>query len=170
MRKLLVLLIIIFLVSCGYTTRGFLYDGYKIKIKPVENKINITSEDRKYSGYTSFPILIENRLTNEIVTKFNIDGGLKVVNEDPEALSLTCTVDDYKKETVRYTDNDDVEEQRLRLYVNIILVDSSGKELIKKTVVGESTYFINRASEESAQIELIDDAARRIVEAVAEAW
>lgn len=181
MRNFLVLLFFI-VAGCGYTTRGFVYPEDTIIIKPVVNKIDITSESGKYSDYTSFPILIENRLTNKIINKFNIDGNLKVVSEDPQALVLTCNVTSYDKETLRYTDNDDSSEQRLRLGVDMKLVSGDGKVLKEKRVVGESTYYpegvdsandsarVIRVSESAAQMDLIDDTARRICEAVTEEW
>ena len=181
MKKFLVLLLFI-VVGCGYTTRGFVYVEDTIIIKPVINKIDITSESRKYSDYTSFPILIENRLTNEIVSKFNIDGNLKVVSEDPNALKLVCTVNDYSRDTLRYTGSNAVSEQRLRLNVHIKLTSGDGKVLKEKNVTGETTYYpdgispdnesktIVRTSESAAQLDLINDAARRITEAVTEEW
>ncbi len=173
MKGFLALLLLI-MVGCGYTTRGFIYAEDTIIIKPVVNKVDITSESRKYSDYTSFPILIENRLTNEIVSKFNIEGNLKVVSEDPRALKLTCAVENYDKETLRYTEgSNEVEEQRLRLSVHMKLTSGEGKVLQDKRVVGESTYYltgVNQRSESTAQLDLIDDTARRICEAVTEAW
>ena len=171
MRKNIVLLLIFVFMGCGYTTRGFIYKTSKILIEPITNKIDITSEDRKYSGYTTYPILIENRLTNKIVNKFNIDGNLKVVNNDNEALKLICEITDYKKEALSYSkeNRDEVSEQRLRLYVKIKLVDVSGEILKDKIIVGETTYFLT-GSETAAQEDLIEDTARRVLESVVEEW
>ena len=172
MKNFLVLLLLI-VVGCGYTTRGFIYAEDTIIIEPVINKIDITSEDRKFSNYASFPILIENRLTNELISKFNIEGNLKVVNEDPKALNLACTVHNYDKETLRYDESDEVSEQRLRLHVRIELKSGDGEVLKNKNVIGETTYYLsgaNQESESSAQVDLIDDTARRICEAVTEEW
>ncbi|MCK4520150.1 MAG: hypothetical protein KAT96_03225 [Candidatus Omnitrophica bacterium] len=170
MKNFLVLLFLIIIVGCGYTTRGFVYTEDSIIIKPVVNKINITSESRKYSNYVSFPILIENRLTNELVSKFNIEGNLKVVSHDPGALSLACIVEGYNRETLRYTESDDPDEQRLRLNVHIKLTSPEGKILQDRVVVGETTYYFNSKTESAAQLDLIDDTARRICEAVTEEW
>lgn len=172
MKNFLVLLLLI-IVGCGYTTRGFIYAEDTIIIKPVINKIDITSESRKYSDYTSFPILIENRLTNEIISKFNIEGNLKVVSEDPNALKLVCTVNNYSSDTLRYTSSDAVSEQRLRLHVHIRLTSGDGKVLKDKNVIGETEYYLigaNKKSESAAQLDLINDTARRISEAVTEEW
>ena len=173
MNRFLVALIFLITSGCGYTTRGFVYESDKIIIYPVENKIDIASGGRRVSGYVNFPILIENKLTNELVNKFNVDGHLKVVSQDLGALRLACTVNSYSKEALRYTDSDDIREQRLRLHVHIQLVHSKGKLLKDKLVVGESTFFLsgpNQRSEVSAQGDLIDDTARRISEAVLEEW
>lgn len=172
MKNFLILLLF-FVASCGYTTRGFVYTEDSIIIKPVVNKVNITSTGRNYSDYVSFPILIENRLTNELVSKFNIEGNLKVVNQGPEALILDCVVKSYNRETLRYTESDDPDEQRLHLNVHIKLTSPKGKILQDKVVVGETTYYLegaNKKSESAAQLDLIDDTARRICEAVTEEW
>lgn len=169
MKNFLVLLLF-FIVSCGYTTRGFIYTESSIIIKPAVNKINITSQDRKYSDYVSFPILIENKLTNALVSKFNIDGNLKVVNQSNKALTLVSTVTNYDRETLSYDDINDPDEQRLRLSVQVKLISPEGKILQDRVVVGETTYVLDTKNESAAQLDLIDDVARRICEAVTEAW
>jgi len=172
MRYLLVIFLIV-LVGCGYTTRGFVYQEDRIYIRPVINKISITQEDRVYSSYTSYPILLEKRLTNVLVNKFNIDGHLKVAGEDLDALILECEVRDYKKEALRYADNDAVTEQRLRLTVHMILRDKDNNIIKEREIIGETSYFLSGSlmkSEASAQADLVDDTARRILEAVVEDW
>ncbi len=172
MKKLLVILALI-VAGCGYATSGCMYTGQKIIITPVANAIDITSEKRKYSNYESYPILIENTLTNRLVREFNIEGSMKVVSSDPQAFKLACTITDYKKEALRYSGDDDVREQRLRLYVQMKFTDPAGKALIERSVVGETTYFLsgaNQKSETAAQSDLVDDTARRLSEAVLEEW
>ena len=68
--------LLLFLAGCGYTTRGFIYEEKEIIIHPVKNEIDISSSARIASGHVNFPILIENKLTTDLVTKFNIDGYL----------------------------------------------------------------------------------------------
>ena len=163
--------------GCGYVAGGFKYQGRGIVVSPVVNKIKIATEARKYTGYVSYPILIEDKLTNEIIRQFNIDGNLVVTRQGPQALILTCAVVDYDKETLRYTDSDDVKEQRLRLRVEMKLHSSDGTLLQHRRVVGESSYYLeqefmgdDKKSESFAQVELVRDTARRIVEAVVEEW
>lgn len=175
MIKFLILFVFFLSSGCGYTTRGSMYAGRKLMVIPVINKIDVTAFSEKTSGYVNFPILIENKLTNEIVSRFNTDGQLKVVSQDSEALVLTCSVNNYTKHTLRYDEDQDgeVKEQRLRLYTNIKLRAADEKVLIERDVVGETSYFLsgaNQKSESAAQTDLVEDTARRISEAVLEQW
>jgi outer membrane lipopolysaccharide assembly protein LptE/RlpB len=169
-----ILLVFLLMVGgCGYSTKGYKYKEDSIRIKPVVNKINITSEDRKYSGHTVYPRLIEDRLTNRLVSEFNIQSNLDVVSESRNALELECQLTEYRRQTLRYTDSDDPEEQRLRLKVKMKLVNSAGEVLQKNNIVGQASFFLtgpNSKSEVAAQNDLIEDTARRITEAVVEAW
>jgi outer membrane lipopolysaccharide assembly protein LptE/RlpB len=172
MKKFLIALFII-LGGCGYTTRGFVYSERNIFIAPVKNNISLTSDNREYSTFTSYPVLLENRLTNKIVNKFNVDGHLRVSSENPKALKLICAINNYNRETTRYNNSDDVKEQRLRLTVHMKLIDSKGEIAKEKDVTGETSYFLtgpNSITEAAAQDKLIDDTARRIIEAVIEEW
>lgn len=171
--RYLLFILFIFIYSCGYTTRAFIYKESKIFISPVVNNVNITSEDRRYSTYTSYPILLEKRLTNALINKFNIYGNLKVSNTKEDALLLECSINNYDKEALRYSDSDNITEQRLRLTVHIKLFDSSGNLLKERDILGETTFFLegpNTKSESQAQEALIDDTARRIFESVVEGW
>ena len=174
--KIIANLILVFTIlcsGCGYTTRAYIYPENSIHIPPAKNEINIATEGRKYSSYQSFPVLIENRLTNKVIQKFNTKSDLKVVKSDINALRLDLVVTNYTKEALVYTDSDDVKEQRLRLSVALTLTDPSEEVLKKKTVVGESSFSLtgpNAKSESAAQVDLVDDTARRILEVVVEEW
>ncbi len=161
------------LVGCGYTTRGFVYNEKSIYISPVVNKVNITEETRAYSSYVSYPILLEKRLTNSLINKFSIESSLKVASTSQDSLNLECQILNYTKEPLRYSNDDRVSEQRLRLVIHFILRDKDGNLLKEKDIIGETTYFlsgVNAKSESEAWTDLIEDTARRIVEAVVEKW
>lgn len=172
MIKLLILFSIV-LGGCGYTTRGLVQSEKNIAIAPVINNIKIAQESRRYSNFTTYPVLIEKRLTNVLVNKFNIDGHLRVSDSEVDTLKLSCVINEYKRETTRYTNAEDIKEQKLRLYVHMKLINSQGETVKEKDVVGETSYFLtgaNSMSESAAQGLLIDDTARRIMEAVVEEW
>jgi hypothetical protein len=161
------------LSACGYTTSGLVYSGKKIVIVPVENKINITSQDRRYSTYTTSPILFEKNLTNVLISKFNSQARMRVVNKEEDALKLQCVILSYDKDAIRYTANEDVKEQRLNLRVKVDFSGSDGKIIKSQEVTGQTTYFLSGAyakSESAALTDLIDDTARRIMELISEEW
>lgn len=165
--------LLIFLIGCGYTTGGILYSTNHIYITPVVNKINIAAQTRTDMDYTLYPVLLEKKLTTVLFNKFNTDGHLMVSSSKEGALNLICEITDYKTQTLRYTEEETVEEQRLFLYVTIRLYNPQGKLLKKQRIVGESTYFLTgplRKSETAAQEDLVVDTARRILEAVIEEW
>lgn len=172
MIKLLALFLAM-LCGCGYTTRGLIQTEKNIVIAPVINNISVSDEGRRYSNFTSYPILLEKRLTNAIADKFNIDGHIKVTTNQANALGLSCAINEYKRETTRYDNADNVEEQRLRLHVQMKLTNPKGEIIREKKVVGETSYFLtgaNSMTETTAQGKLVDDTARRIMEAVVEEW
>lgn len=172
MKKILILVFIL-LCGCGYTTRGFVYSSNKIFISPAVNKISITSEDRRYSTFTVYPVLLEQRLTNKIINKFNIDGHLKVVSKEEGALKLNSEITEYTKEVMRYSDSESVKEQRLRLHVKMKLLNQDGSVIKEREIVGETSFFLtgpSSISEATAQENLIDDTSRRILEVVVEEW
>ena len=161
------------LAGCGYSTHSITFAEKSIFIKPVTNEIKIAAEGNKYENRKTYPRLIENELTSVLVQGFNTDGQLKVARDEAGALKLVCVVKDYRKETLRSTNTNDVVEQRVQLEVAMKLYDSYGKTVEEKEVVGETTYFLsgpNQKTEVAAQGDLVDDTARRITEAVVENW
>lgn len=168
--SLLFIVYCLYFSGCGYTTRSFVYHRDKIFITPITNRMDITSQER---GSTSFPILLEKKLTNVLVDKFNINGHLKVVSKEEDALKLTCFIDNYEKDALRYTDSDEIKEQSLRLYIHMTLTDFTGEILKEEQIVGKTSYFLtglSQKSETAAWTNLVDDTARRILEAVTEKW
>ena len=86
---------------------------------------------------------------------------------------LESSIYEYRKEALRYSETDRIEEQRLRLYARIKVYDSANELIQEKAIVGDTTYFLSGpyAKSESAAIDdLVADTARRIVEAVSEEW
>lgn len=171
--KTLIFFLFLLLSSCGYTTQLSTRKG-GIYVKPVVNRIVIASEDRAYSGYSSYPILLEKKLTNSVINEFNIRGGqFTVPNNSPDSYTLECSIYDYRREALRYTDDDSVSEQRLRLYVKVKFYDSDDEIIKEKEIVGEATYFLSGSyaiPESEAIRNLTDDSAKRIVETVSQDW
>lgn len=174
LKKINIYLLLLLFAGCGYTTRGFLDASYKtIFVKPVVNEVSITDEMQEDTEYRSVPPLIENRFTNALLDRFNLDGNLKASDEYSADLILSCRIIDYSRDAIRFDDSEDVEEQRLRIDYAFTLADRSGNAVKEKTLVAYEEYAQSGSSastEEAALSVLLDDAARRLVEDIIESW
>ena len=82
---------------------------------------------------------------------------------------------EFRQDPLRYTDNDEVEEYRINLVVNISLWDKKENKLIwgENNFTGDTTYFTRGSlakSEDTAINDAIKDLSRRIVERTVEQW
>lgn len=162
------------LEACGYSTQGFVnIEHNSIYVKPVVNKIVFTGETQESSSYRSFPPLIENDFTRKIIDRFNIDGRLKPATQEDSELVVETQIKDFVRDAIGYTDNDQVREYRLKLYFTYSLYDKEGKLLRKKDLVADVEYPLEGVAaktESQALNELLEDAARRLVESIIEVW
>lgn len=167
-------LIVSLLAGCGYTTRGFLDSRYKtVYVRPAVNDIEITGETQENDKFRSVPPLLENYLTSSLLDRFNLDGILKVVVEDEADLVVETVLKDYYRESIRYDEDDDIEEQRIKLVYEFSLFEANGSLVKTKKIVASEKYATtgaNARTEEAALDDLMDDAARRLVENIVEAW
>lgn len=181
MRHMFLTICIVVLVlavcGCGYTTRGYITQaGYKtIYVEPFVNKINTTSEYAEGARFRTYFPLLENKITNAVVDRFNFEGSLRTVQREDADLVLSGSLVNYRRETLRTATNDTPEEYRVTLFVNIKLVENrTGKVLWEKNgFAGDATYFVTDAmatSESHAVQEASIDLARRLVETTVEAW
>jgi len=169
------------LVSCGYTTRSMVSDKFKtIYIPPFVNKIDITQETNVGSKYKIYRPYLETDITKSVINKFLSDGNLKPVKSESADLSLKGELIEFRKDPLRYTDADEVEECRVNLVVNISLRDNKENKLVweEKGFTGDTTYFttysttsgVTKKTDEQAIPDAISDLARRIVERTVEQW
>jgi len=162
--------------GCGYTTRAYVGAHKSIYVAPFKNSINIATERAAYSRYMSYYPLLESTITQKVVSRFIFDGSLRVLKEEDADTILRGELISYSRDALIYADNnEDVEEYRITLTVNIIFYDGeSGKKIWQKdSFSGDTSYFVTGSqakSEKSALDDAIDDLARRIVEAFVEQW
>lgn len=171
-----VISIILFMGGCGYTTSSVISSGAKsIYIDNFKNKIQLTEEvtdKRMYIGYRSG---MELDITRNVIDRFMLDGNLKVTTRDLADLILEGELTDFRKEALRYDANDNILEYRVKIIVNIELIDSREDKTLWKErgFTGESIYRVAgefAKSEESALEDAIEDLATRIVEKTIEGW
>lgn len=173
-QKTVMSVLLLSFLGCGYTTRGFIDPRFKtVYVRPVVNDIKITGETQENDKFRSVPPLLENNLTSALLDRFNLDGSLKVVDESSADLIVEAALIDYYRESVRYDDDEEIEEQRIKLIFTFESFDSEGELIKSKKLVAHEDYATsgsNARTEEVAIDELMDDAARRLVEEIIEAW
>jgi len=176
-------LFLIFFVSfflaisgCGYTTSSLLPGDLKsIYVDNLKNSINVTAEQSNLRMYRGYRPGMERELTTAVNDKFLQDGNLRIAKESKADLILTGELIDFRREALRYDANNNVEQYRIVMVVNIELKNrKAGTEMwSEKGFSGESTYLTGgplAKSETAAVHDAILDLARRIVERTVEAW
>jgi len=164
------------LAGCGYTSRSMISSKYRtIYITPFVNKIDITSEQYTQSKYRIYRPLLETDVTRGVNDKYFFDGNLKPSTEAAADLVLKSELIEFRKDPLRYDSNDNVEEYRVNIVINMSLWDRKENKLVweENGFTGETHYFTsgsNAKSEATAINDAITDLARRIVERTVEQW
>jgi hypothetical protein len=163
--------------GCGYTTRSAISNQYRtIYIVPFVNKIDITLESNVQGKYKIYRPRLETDITKAVANKYLFDGNLRPVSEANADLVLRGELVEFMRDPLRYDDNDEVEEYRVNVRVNLALWDARENKLVweEKSFTGDTTYFtpghLNSKSDEAAISDAIADLARRIVERTVEEW
>jgi len=177
MKRLPVLLGVLFLLAgCGYTTRSVIKDQYgSIYVAPFVNAVDMTDEAFSANKYRVYRPGIETDVSKAVVNRFLIDGNLKPVTPGLADLSLKGEVVEFRKDALRYDDNDEVTEYRVNIVVNLTLMDNKENSKLwqENNFTGDTTYFASGSqakSEAEALNDAISDLARRIVERTVEQW
>lgn len=167
----------IFLISgCGYTTRSLLPSNIKtIRVDNFKNDIKVAAEQSNLRMYRGYRPGMEVELTTAIINKFLTDGTLKIADEANADLILRGNLIDFKRDALRYDNNDNVVEYRIKLVVNMELTNAKTGVLMWKErgFAGETTYRTTGSlakSEAAAVTAAIDDLSRRVMERTVEAW
>jgi hypothetical protein len=167
---------LLLLSGCGYTSRSLITNKYRtIYISPFENKIDITKDTDVSSKYKIYRPMLETDITRSVVNKFLMDGNLKPVNQENPDLILKSQLVEFRRDPLRYTDADEIEEYRLNLVVNIGFWDTKENKPLweENGFTGDTTYFVIgplAKSEDTAIKDAIADLSRRIVERAVEQW
>jgi hypothetical protein len=164
------------LPGCGYTSRSLIADRYKtICVEPFANKIDVTTENASGSSYKVYRPLLESDITRAVNNRFLLDGNLKPATKDTADLVLSGELVEFRRDPLRYLDNDDVAEYRINVIVNLSMWDRKENKTVweEHNFTGDTTYFTTGSlaqSEDSAVINAVNDLARRVVERAVEQW
>jgi hypothetical protein len=162
--------------GCGYTTRSMIADKFRsIYVAPFLNKINIAEGADTTNKYKVYRPFLETDVTKAVIDKFLSDGNLKPVSLESADLVLKGEIIEFRRDPLRYTSTDDVDEYRINVVARIRLWDNKENRLIWEDnyITGDNSYFITGVfakSEDTATNNAISDLARRIVERTVEQW
>jgi len=171
----------LWLMGCGYTTRSMISNKYRtIYITPFINKVDITSELDTGNKYKIYRPRLETDITNAVTNKYLFDGNLRPTNKESADLVLKGEVIEYRKDPLRYDENDNVTEYRMSLFVNMSLWDNKADKMLWQAdrFSGYYEYFttaytlagVQTKSDDAALSLALDDLARRVVERTVNEW
>ncbi len=174
MKRLLHGLIAVFLIftGCGYTTGSLLPSNYRtIFVEPFKNQVGYVNENNR----GTYIILLETKAHTAVVNRFQFDGHLKIKTSGKADLILQGALTGFNRDELRLTENQDVQEYRIRVTMALTLTDAVTGETVwsEPAFSGEATYFTAGAqakSESSALDEALIDLSRRVVERTIENW
>ncbi|OGX23659.1 MAG: hypothetical protein A3D10_06965 [Omnitrophica WOR_2 bacterium RIFCSPHIGHO2_02_FULL_48_11] len=159
-------------LSCGYSTNLLLASGVRtIHVENIKNSIDYTRENTD----DIYVPLLEVKVRNAIIDRFLFDGHLKVAPPDKADVILQGELIGYDRSVLRRTDNDDVEEYRIRVTINVVLRDRVKDEILwqENSFSGEGDYFVAGPLAKSESVAINDaiiDLGRRVVERSIENW
>jgi len=163
-------------MGCGYSTRSLITSRFKtIYVEPIKNKVDITNESANNRLFRTYHPLLDRDITNAIIDRFTFEGGLRPAHEGDSDLTLKGELIDYKRDALRYDENDEVTEYRLTLTLNLVLWDNIRDEELwsESNFSGDTTYFTtgpHAKSESDAIGAAIEDLAKRVIERTIEDW
>jgi Lipopolysaccharide-assembly len=162
--------------GCGYTTASLLPpDQDSIFVDNFTNEIDPSQEiSNRRSSYSYRPGM-ENEITRAVIDAFIFDRQLEVYSKDNAVLLLKGSLIDFRQFPLSYNDDDNVDEFRMEIYVDLELYDNRTNTLVwaENRFMGTTSYAIsgpNRKTDAQAVKDAVNDIAKRILERTVETW
>lgn len=162
--------------GCGYTQKSLLPEHIKtIHVAPVKNTIDLSSEVSQKDQFRVYRPGTEVDLTNAIINRFIFDGNLGIARPGSADAVVEAKLIDYRRDPLRYSEADDVQEYRLSVTIDIEVYEAKDHKVLwhEANLTGDTTFFLSgpRAiSEDDAASKAVEDVARRVVEKTIEIW
>ena len=161
-KAIIALIVAIVLTGCGYTTSAL--RGERMQKIYVATFLNKTYEQG-----------LDRLVTDRIIDEFIFRGGVKVVEEDRAEIELKGVIKEYILKPLSYNRENQAEEYRLRITVDISLKDCETKKVIweARDLSGEWTFLLSgplAVSEEEAKEKAIEYLVREAVQRSLEMW
>lgn len=176
MKKLVLFVLIAGLYAgCGYTQKNLLPENIQtIHVLPIKNMINLTGEVTEKQRFRVYRPGVEVELTNALINRFIMDGNLKVTPLDRADAVVEAKLTDYRRDPLRYSTGDDIQEYRLSVTVDVTVYERSSKKVLwRSNLTGDTSFFLSGSravTEDEAAQKAVEDTARRIVDYTVELW
>ncbi len=173
---MIVMVVMAALQGCGYTHETLLPENVKsVHVSKVANDIDITSEVTSESVFRVYRPGLEVELRNALIERFVFDGHLKIRNMEEADAVLRVKLKDFRRDPLRYNDDESVQEFRVTVVASCEFIDVSNEKTLwnNSGMSGNSDYFLSgphARSEDEAVGEALEDLARHAVEDILEAW
>jgi hypothetical protein len=147
-----------------------------VYVENFKNSIDITAQATSRAPFKLYAPGLESELTKAVAERFISDGNLKVTKRPEDADSvLSGELLEYMREPLRYDDNENVIEFRVRVTASVKFLDKAENKVIWESqgLCGESNQRTGgsfKKTEAEARAEALEDLARRIVEKTIEVW
>ena len=176
-RSLVLSLCVVMLgTGCGYTTKSNLPEHIKtIHVEPVKNTIDLSTEVSDKERFRVYRPGVEVDITNAIINRFVFDGNLKIASADKANAVVESKLIDYRRDTLRYSAGDDIQEYRLSIVLDVSVYEAGTHKMIWQdaALTGDTSFFLSGSravSEDVAAAKAVEDVARRVVEKTIEIW
>jgi hypothetical protein len=162
--------------GCGYTTGSLLPPSIKnIYVENFTNKIPITNEATIENRYKTYRPRLEIDITETLRDQYIFDGHLRVTEPKDADIILEGELVDFRREPTRYGYDDNVEQYRIAIFVNLKMKDAKANKILwqETSFAGSDYYYVSGSQAESEEASItaaINDLARRIVERTIEVW
>ncbi len=161
--------------GCAYTTKSQLPEHIRsVHVATIKNSIDLSAEVSDRDHFRVYRPGVEVDLTNAVINRYIFDGNLRVASPEKADALIEATLLDYRRDPLRYTDNDDVQESRLSISLSVKMTDVKSQKIIwQDTVTGDAAFYLSgskAASEDEAAARAVEDTARRVVEKTFEIW
>ena len=163
------------LSGCGYTTKVQLPENIqRIHVLPAVNGIDLTSEITDKTPLRIYRPGLEVDITNAVINRYIFDGNLKVTPLEKADAVLETKLVDYRRDALRYSDGEDMQEYRISVIVDVSLKEQKTEKVLwKERMAGDTTFFLagpRAIGEDAAASRAVEDVARRVVERTIEYW
>ena len=164
------------IAGCGYTAKSLLpVELDSIHVDNFENKIDLSQEvSSRRPTYSYWPGL-ETDITKAVINEFITYSTLDIKSAKSASLLLKGELTDFRLFPLSYDDDENIEEYRVEILVNLELYDNLTGELMWKETafMGQSDYKVigpHTETESAAVRAAVQNLAPRIVERTVEAW